>query len=130
MQVSLQVSQGSDKGRRAPRGSGSTAGSSSSSAAEPLGPVGRAPAPNTEFVATDEWYPQYYQDVESATEVELASYMYDNPSVQAVLERRLKGRRPFHPNVFVDAAMFDGKIPLWSIASVFILEVPISQGGA
>ena len=41
-----------------------------------------------------------------AGQVELASYIYDNPDVQAILLQRLRGRSDFSLNVYVDTEQF------------------------
>ena len=54
----------------------------------------------------DEFYAQCCADLATASEAELASYIYDDPSLQEVLLRRLKGRAEFKLNLYVDAELF------------------------
>jgi len=65
-------------------------------------PVGRASAPTTELLTSDDWYRRCCEDISRAAEVELASYVYDNPSVQTALLKRFKSNKAFHLNVYVD----------------------------
>lgn len=56
----------------------------------------------------DVFYNKICADLSTASEVELASYIYDDPSLQKVLLQRLKGRWDFKLNMYVDAEMFAG----------------------
>ena len=100
------------KGRHAGRGDVREKAERAVAAAVPA-PVGRASPPSNEMLETAEWYRQCCNDIHKAAEVELASYVYDNPSVQDALVKRLKGKatRPFELNVYVDAEQFRGKVP-------------------
>ncbi len=98
------------KGKSGPRGVSAVATPSVSPpppAARPvLAPVGRAPAPFCALVETGAWYRDFCNLVENATEVELASYMYDNTAVQGALLKRLRSRTAFCLNVYVDTEKF------------------------
>lgn len=68
----------------------------------PLKPVGRASAPTCQMLETEEFYKLCCSDIAGASEVELASFLYDNPRLQKVLLQRLGGRAAFSLNVFLD----------------------------
>jgi len=76
-----------------------------------VAPVGRASAPVCELLDTGAWYRDFCNTVQDAAEVELASYMYDNPAVQNVLLRRLRGRTAFALNLYVDSEKFSAGGP-------------------
>ena len=77
-------------------------------------PLGRAPIPSCELLASAAvMYEQICSEMEHASEVELASYQYDNARVHDVLLRRLRGRRSFTLNVYVDREMLAGRTPKW-----------------
>ena len=135
------------KGRSAPRGKDkqrkvkvSASGSGAALAAVPNlpGPVGRAPGPSCALLEVNAFYRQCCNAVAEASEVELASYQYDNPSLQKVLVKRLKGRLPFSLKVYLDAEVFQGGIPryqeprvreLWQAgAQVFLCKGPGPKG--
>jgi hypothetical protein len=134
------------KGRSVPRGKGqeskvkikvSVAATAPAAASLP-GPVGRAPAASCLLLDVDAFYSRCCADVATASEVEVASYQYDNPSLQKVLMKRLKGRPAFTLRVYLDAEMFEGDVPryqkarvreLWQAgAQVFLCRGPRSQG--
>ena len=105
------------KGRAGPRGAEQkrklgvrvTAPASGAAAAAPLrGPVGRAPDPSCQLLDVEEYYARCCKDIASASEVELASYQYDNPSLQKILLKRLKGKktRGFSLRLYLDTQMF------------------------
>jgi len=71
-----------------------------------VAPVGRASPPVCELLETEAWYRDLCNTLKDAAEAELASYMYDNPAVQAVLLKRLRGRTAFGLNVYVDSEKF------------------------
>ena len=92
--------------------SSSSATASSSSAALSLAPVGRAPAPSCRLLAdAREMYSMVCTEIEGSSEVELASYQYDNPTLHAALLKRLNGRRKFTLNVYIDTEQFGGRVP-------------------
>ena len=97
----------SSTGKSGPRGVSVSATPSRSvapPAASPvLAPVGRASAPDCELMDTGAWYRDFCNTVKDAAEVELASYLYDNPAVQAALLKRLRSRTAFGLNVYVDS---------------------------
>lgn len=96
-------------GRSAARGPGAQvlkATLQPSQPARPAAPVGRASAPSVQILEIEEFYAQCCADLANASEAELASYIYDNPSLQDVLLRRLKGRTEFKLNLYVDAELF------------------------
>jgi phosphatidylserine/phosphatidylglycerophosphate/cardiolipin synthase-like enzyme len=59
----------------------------------------------------DSWYRQCCQDLEKATEADVASYMYNDPAIQKVLVRRLLGAKAFALNVYIDAEVLRGAVP-------------------
>ena len=100
------------KGRCAPRGRRPEAKSSvavrpSAAAASSA----RAPAPSCSLLDVGTWYRAMLSDIRTASTVELATYMYDNPSLQALLLKRLNDPKPFKLNVYIDAEMFAGEVP-------------------
>ena len=105
----------SSLGRSGPRGVGVSAAPSVSpgppAAGPVVAPVGRASAPSCELLETGAWYRDFCNTVKDAAEVELASYMYDNPAVQATLLKRLRGRTAFGLNVYVDSEKFSAGGP-------------------
>ena len=79
-----------------------------------VAPVGRAPAPSCELLEdASELIQKVCSDIEAASEVELSSYMYDNPDLHKVLLERLQGkaRRPFSLSMYIDAEQFKGRTP-------------------
>ena len=74
-------------------------------------PVGRSAAPGNELLYTRSWYGRACGKIRSSTEVEMASYQYDNPDIHKELVKKLKGSAPFKLNVYVDKEQLEGKIP-------------------
>jgi hypothetical protein len=66
----------------------------------------------------DAFYSRRCADVATASEVELASYQYDNPSLQKVLLKLLKGRPAFTLKVYLGAEMSEGAVPRYQKARV------------
>ena len=106
---------GSDKakGRSGSRGYTETAAQSrarvnvqATSPALVAAPVGRAAPLTCSLLDTNDWYNQCCSDLGVASEVELASYVYDHPAVHQKLLQRLRGRRDFTLNVYVDQEQF------------------------
>ena len=144
------------KGRSAPRGKGqvklkvsvaATAPAAASlpgpapAAASLPGPVGRAPVASCLLLDVDAFYSRCCADVGTASEVELASYQYDHPSLQKVLLKRLRGRLAFTLKLYLDADVFfggGGAVPRYQKArvgelmqagaQVFLCRGPGSQG--
>ena len=77
----------------------------------PTVPVGRASAPSCVLMDASDWYEKCCDAISKASEVELASYMYDNGNVQAALVKRLRGRSAFQVNIYIDAGTLAGKTP-------------------
>ena len=75
------------------------------------GPVGRAPEPSCLWLEVEAYYARCCTDIAGASEVELASYMYDCPSLQRALLKKLRGRSAFALNVYLDAEMFAAGVP-------------------
>jgi len=50
-------------------------------------------------------------DISASSEVEVASYMYDNRLVHSMLLKRLRGRAPFSLNVYIDAERLNLSTP-------------------
>jgi hypothetical protein len=94
------------EGRHAPRGH--TKERAQVEAAAPARAPGcQQSAPSLELLEVGDWYRRCCEDIDRAAKVEVASYVYDNPSVQAALVKRLmqKKRRPFELTVYVDAEL-------------------------
>jgi hypothetical protein len=76
------------------------------------GPVGHPPALRADVVpVVQDWYKQMLADVRGASEVLLATYMYDHPDLQALLVRRLSGRTPFSLEILIDKGVLEGNAP-------------------
>ena len=134
------------QGRSGPRGRGADTDTArpaarvrqTSEAVAPVAPVGRAPAPSCQLLEVEDFYSQCCADVGAATEVELASYLYDDPALQKVLLRRLKGRSVFSLNIFLDEEQFAARVAkfqrsrvkaLWDAgAQVFLCRGSKAQG--
>ena len=72
--------------------------------------MGRASAASCELLDTGTWYSSFCDNVDNASEVELASYLYDNATVQKVLLKRLRGRTAFSLNVYVDGEQLNAGV--------------------
>ena len=111
---------------------------SSPPAALPLAPVGRTPNPSCQLLGIDEFYSQCCCELGTASEAEVATYQYDNPSLQKVLLKRLKGRSAFKLNLYIDTEQFGGAVPkrqralvreLWTAgATVYLCKGPRPKG--
>lgn len=99
------------EGRHAARGQPEKRAQGGSTPSAVPAPVGRASAPTTEMLTVVDWYRRICEDISRAAEVELASYAYDNPSVQTALLKRFKSNKLFLLNVYVDEEQFGGTIP-------------------
>lgn len=116
---------GNALGRNAPRGPGAPSVSTAKAKAkaapkakavaapvartEPIpGPVGRASALSCEKLEKEDFWRRCISDVADASEVELASYMLDEPGLHQALLRRVagSGRAPFSLRVYVDRTTF------------------------
>ena len=107
---------GTHTAHAAPRAGSAPAGPSRPSAppAAPVAvvaPVGRASTQTWELLTTETWYRTFCKDVAGAGQVELGSYVYDNPTVQSALLKRLRGRTAFELNLYVDSEQFSGGGP-------------------
>ena len=119
---------GSDKakGRSASRGYAGEVGGSRARVrvvadappAPVVAPVGRAAPLSCVLLSTAEWYKQCCKDLETAAEVELASYVYDNPAVQKKLLQRLRSRTAFSLNVYIDRELFGKGGPFFEGARI------------
>ena len=76
-----------------------------------VAPVGRASAQTWELLTTETWYRTFCKDVAGAGQVELGSYVYDNPTVQSALLKRLRDRTAFELNLYVDSEKFSEGVP-------------------
>lgn len=100
------------RGRSAPRGHfGKSACPAPALPASIPPPVGRASVPSCTLLATGAWYTELGNALASASEVQLASYMYDNATVQSLLFKRLQGRSDFQLDVYIDSEIFAGSNP-------------------
>jgi hypothetical protein len=59
---------------------------------------------DAKLLDTETWYDQMIADIGKGSEVELATYMYDNQKVHECLLSRLGSRRsrPFVANIYLD----------------------------
>ena len=106
--------------------------------AQAIAPVGRAPNPTCQLLDIHEFYSQCCCELGTASEAEAAPYQYDNPSLQKVLLKRLKGRSAFNLNLYIDTEQFGGAVPkrqrplvreLWSTgATVYVCKGPKPKG--
>ena len=96
-----------------PRGGSAAAGPSRPSAplVAVVAPVGRASTQTWELLTTETWYRTFCKDVAGAGQVELGSYVYDNPTVQSALLKRLGDRTAFELNLYVDSEQFSEGVP-------------------
>ena len=99
------------KAHSGPRGGGASAEPSRPSAPPAaavavVAPVGRASTQTWELLETETWYRTFCKDVAGAGQVELGSYVYDNPAVQDALLKRLRGRSAFELSLYVDSEKF------------------------
>ena len=116
------------KGRCAARGLDGKAAIHVPAAAPTIpAPVGRASPPSCKLVEVTDWYEQLCADVKRASEVELASYVYDNPAVQRLLLKRLQGKTDFKVNVYIDSEMFAGEVPRFQKSRVKALHAAGAQ---
>lgn len=103
------------KGRAAPRRRREPAAPSVAPVASraPVLPVLRArvSGSSVEDVDVDAWYRQLCADIKGCSSVELATYVYDDAAVQAVLLKRLQGQTNFKLNMYIDAERFAGEVP-------------------
>ena len=74
-------------------------------------PVGRASAPSAQFLDIVSFYEQCCSGMAVASEVEMASYMYDEESLHSMFLKRLKGRAEFKLTVTLDREAFAGGTP-------------------
>lgn len=89
-------------GWSAARGASASSSVPSRAPAATVGPVGRVAAPQCELLDICTWYDQLCSDIASASEVEIATYMYDNPQLHACLLERLRGRSAFSLRLYLD----------------------------
>ena len=76
--------------------------------------------------------------IEHSTEVEVATYQYDNSKVHKTLMSRLRGEAPFKLNVYIDKEMLQGNTPekqrariselIRAGASVYVCQGPGKRG--
>lgn len=97
-------------GRSMARGFGVKAARSTTPSSPSLSvaaPVGRPAALDAKLLDTETWYDQMIADISKGSEVELATYMYDNQRVHECLLARLRSRRsrPFVANIYLDDKM-------------------------
>ena len=58
-------------------------------------PLGRPASLGVEVFSDSSWRARLVEDVNSASTVLMASYLYDEPGLQQAFERRLAGRAEF-----------------------------------
>ena len=75
------------------------------------GPVGHPLALNANTLPVHEWFKQMIVDVRDATEVFMATFMYDHPQLHGVLLKRLQGRSSFSLNILIDESVLKGNKP-------------------
>lgn len=102
------------------------------------GPNGTPSPPSCENLEIDEWYRRCLTDIKKASEVELASYIYDNPGVHKLLLQRLRGGAAFKLNLYIDAEKFSEDWPRYQKprvrelqqagASIYVCKGPKAQG--
>ena len=98
------------KGRRAARGASSKSETTSPPAV--VGTVGRAPAPSSALLEDVAHMMRLVdKELETAVEVEMATYQYDNLKLHTRLVARLKDRSAFSLNVLIDENQFGGRVP-------------------
>ena len=73
--------------------------------------VGKPSAPTCHFLDVASFYERCCADVAHASEVVMASYMYNDESLQKVFLKRLRGGADFKLAVLLDAEMFAGSVP-------------------
>jgi hypothetical protein len=134
------------KGRSGPRGASETSNVRVVVASvAPAAPVAQLPSPrgpplnlSCVMLDVDTYYSRCRDDIATASEVELASYMYDNLSLHKLLLKRLRGQTQFSVRVYLDAEMFGGTVPRFQRprarelfnagAKVFLCKGPRAQG--
>ena len=72
-----------------------------------LAPVGRPAALTYTLMTIHAWWEQLIEAVSGATEVYLATLVFDHSAFTAELLRRLKGRAPFAVTLMVDKESFE-----------------------
>jgi len=77
----------------------------------PHAPVGRAGALSLEVLDTIEWYGAILQQVEYASEVVLATYMFDHKPLTELFLQRLASRFAFDLTILIDQEMLHGRTP-------------------
>ena len=70
-------------------------------------PLGRPAALGVEVFSDSSWRARLVEDVNSASTVLMASFVYDEPELQQAFERRLAGRAEFSLELLVDAGQFN-----------------------
>ena len=78
--------------------------------AEVLRAVGRPSLPSCELVDLSQWWSKLVAEVGEASEVELATYMFDDEMLFEVLLQRLNSRR-ISMNLYIDTEMLAGQVP-------------------
>lgn len=86
--------------------------------AEVVLPVGAPCAPHAEKLKKEVWWRNLLADARVASELELVSYMYDEPQLQSVLLERLQGRNPFKLRLYLDEDTFGGTTPYFQRSRV------------
>ena len=84
--------------------------------------MGKPCAPHAEKLKKEDWWRNCHADARAASEVELASYMYDEPQLQNLLLERLQGRRPFKLRLYLDEQRFRGTTPYYQRSRVKALH--------
>ena len=87
------------------------AGVDATSAAAPPAPVGRPAAEKTERMDPDTWWSEILGKVRTATDVQIATYCFDDLALFKVLLQRLQDNSRFSLKLQVDREMFEKGTP-------------------
>jgi len=84
----------------------------------PPAPAGRPSPASFQALDVESFHKQCCSDVAGASDVEMASFMYDDPTLHGVLLKRLKRGGGFKLVVYLDAEVFAGSLPRYQKARV------------
>ena len=107
------------KGRSGPRGADQRRNARVVvAAAAPAAPVAHLPSPrgpplglSCSLLDLTTYYARCCDEIATASEVELASYMFDHSALHKLLLKRLRGRTAFSLRIYLDIEMFAGTVP-------------------
>jgi phosphatidylserine/phosphatidylglycerophosphate/cardiolipin synthase-like enzyme len=86
------------------------------------GPVGRPLALRADVLSgAKDWYEQMLVDIAVASEVLMATYMYDHPQLHGLLLRRLKGRAGITVDILIDKGALEGNTPWYQRSRLSVL---------